>query len=325
VLKLGKLELDAPFFQAALSGYSDRPMRLLAMEHGSPLTFTGVILSKVIMSPAVLRHPNFRVTEQEHPIGAQILGEDPHIMTEAARALVGQGYDVMDLNFACPAPKVLRRERGGSMERNPELVLDIFRRVRDAVQCPLLMKLRIGYDDSAESREKFWQICEGACTGGIDALIVHGRTVVQKYRDKADWQTVAEVKRRYPNTTIIGSGDLFTAETVLERLKQTGLDGVTIARGAVGNPWLFREIRALLEGKDKPAPPTIKEQGEMIKRHFLMVLDHHRRRRGLAYFRKFSINYCRRHPNRKKVQMALMAGKTEEEVLAAIHEWYGLN
>jgi len=324
VLKLGSLELDMPFFQAALSGYTDRPMRLLALEHGAPLTFTGVMLAKTLLNPAVLKHPNFRVTDQEHPIGAQILGEDPQVMADAARNIMERGYDVLDLNFACPAPKVLRRERGGHLEKDPELVLEIFRRVRDAVKCPLLVKLRIGYDESAESREKFWQICEGVCRDGIDALIVHGRTVVQKYRDKADWQTVAEVKRRYPHKIVIGSGDLFAAETVVERLKETGVDGVTIARGAVGNPWIFSELRALLSGHAKPAAPTLKEQGEMVKRHFLMVLEHHRRRRGLAYFRKFSANYCRRHPQRKKAQMALMAGKTEEEVLAAIHEWYGV-
>jgi tRNA-dihydrouridine synthase len=122
-LKLGQLELDVPFFQASLSGYTDRPMRLLALEHGSPLTFAGVMLAKTLLNPVVLRHPNFRVTDEEHPIGAQILGEDPKVMAEAAKGLVGLGYDVMDLNFACPAPKVLRRERGGHLEKNPDVSL----------------------------------------------------------------------------------------------------------------------------------------------------------------------------------------------------------
>jgi tRNA-dihydrouridine synthase B len=324
-LRLGGLSLDVPFFQASLSGYSDRPMRLLAREHGAPLTFAGVMLSKVICHPKVLRHPNFTVIEAEHPVGAQILGRDPEVMAAAARGLVGIGYDLVDLNFACPAPKVLRRRRGGFMEQEPELVIETLKRVREAVAVPVLMKLRIGYDDSAESREKFWQIVEGAARAGVDALIIHGRTVLAKYRGKADWGIVAEVKKRFPAMTIIGSGDIFTAETVVQRLADTGIDGVTIARGAVGNPWIFAETRTLLEGRPRPPAPSLREQGELVLRHFLAVLAHYHRRKGIAYFRKFSIHYCRRHPQRKKAQMVLMAGTTEQDVVATIKEWYGLN
>jgi len=115
---------------------------------------------------------------------------------------------------------------------------------------------------------------------------------------------------------------LFTAEVVAQRLTGTGIDGVAIARGAVGNPWLFGEIRAVLEGRPKPAPPTLVEQGEVFRRHFLAVLDFYQRRKGVAYFRKFSVGYCKRHPLRKKAQLALMAGKTEAEVLAAVDEWF---
>ncbi len=324
MLKLGTLKLDMPFFQASLSGYSDRPMRLLALEHGAPLTFGGVILSKTLLHPRVLKHPNYVVNDNEHPVGAQILGEDPETMAKAAKGLIGIGYDLIDLNFACPAPKVLRRQRGGFMSNNPDLIIDIYRRVREAVTCPVLMKLRIGYDDGAESLENFWQIVERTITEGIDALIIHGRTVIQKYRGKANWEILAEVKQKFPQTTIVGSGDLFTPETVVHRLATTGVDGVTIARGAVGNPWIFTETRALLEGKPKPPPPSIEEQGETLYKHFQRVLDHYHRKKGIAYFRKFSMGYCKRHPLRRKVQMALMAGKNEAEVTAAIREWYGL-
>jgi tRNA-dihydrouridine synthase B len=324
MLKLGTLKLDMPFFQASLSGYSDRPMRQLAMEHGAPLTFGGVILSKCLLLPRVLRHPNYSMIDNEHPIGAQILGEDAETMAKAAKGLVGVGYDLIDLNFACPATKVLRRRRGGFIMNNPDLVIDIYRRVREAVTCPVLMKLRIGYDSSAESRECFWKIVEQLATDGIDALIIHGRTVMEKYRGKANWEILTEVKQKFPKTTLIGSGDLYTAETIINRLATTGVDGVTIARGAVGNPWIFAETRALLEGKPKPAPPSVEEQGEVLYKHFTRVLEHYHRRKGIAYFRKFSMGYTKRHPLRRKVQMALMAGRTEQEVTAAIHEWYGI-
>ncbi|MFA5865550.1 MAG: tRNA-dihydrouridine synthase [Phycisphaerae bacterium] len=322
MLQIGKINLDVPFFQASLSGYSDRPMRVLAKEHGAPLTFAGVMLSTIIRHPRVLKHPNFAVKDDEHPIGAQILGNDPETMVAAAKGLVGIGYDLIDLNFACPAPKVLRRQRGGFMLNNPDLVLEIYQLVREAVQCPVLMKLRIGYDDSKESLENFWEITERAAGEGIDALIIHGRVVKQKYRGKADWEILTEVKRRFPNTTIIGSGDIFTAESVVRRLAGSGIDAVTIARGAVGNPWIFTETKALLEGRPKPPPPSLREQGETVLRHFLMVLDQYKRRKGIAYFRKFSVGYCKRHPLRRKAQMALMAGKDEATVVEAIREWY---
>src|SRR5690606_24318850 len=154
---------------------------------------------------------------------------------------------------------------------NPELVRTIYRRVRESLTCPVLMKLRIGYDDSAESRENFWRIVESAAADGIDALIIHGRLVKQKYTGKADWEILAEVKRRFPAVTTLGSGDSFSPATVVQRLAASGVDGISIARGAVGNPWISAEAQALIEGRPKPAPPTVEEQGQAVLGHFRAV------------------------------------------------------
>ena len=214
MLRLGTLELPKPYFQASLSGYTDRAMRLLGKDFGAPLTFTGVMLDKMTLHPSVLKRPGFAAQEDEHPVGAQIMGSSAELMSRAAKNLEAAGYDLIDLNFACPAPKVLRRERGGYLLNQPELVLEIYRQVREAVRCPVLMKLRIGGDGSEAARENFRRIYEGACEEGIDALVIHGRTVDQKYKGHADWDMVAEVKRRYPRITVIEIGRASCRERV---------------------------------------------------------------------------------------------------------------
>ena len=197
-LTIGGITLPLPYFQAALSGYSDRAMRLLAREFGAPLTFPGVMLDTTTVNPTVVRKHLNVVAEQEHPIGAQIMGHSPEVMARAAQILEGLGYDLIDLNFACPAPKVLRRGRGGCLLNTPADVIGIYRAVRESVSCPIMMKLRFGYDEDAASQEHFWQVCELAVADGIDALVVHGRTVLQRYRGFPDWSVISELKQKFP-------------------------------------------------------------------------------------------------------------------------------
>ncbi len=325
MLKLGSINLDVPFFQASLSGYSDYAMRKLAYTFGCPLTFAGVMLAKSVIHPKVLRHPAFKPHNDEHPIGAQLLGRRPDIMAKAARELVNAGYDLIDLNFACPAPKVIRRQRGGFLLNEPQNVIEIYHAVRQAVKCPILMKLRTSFDGSNDSNENFWRICEEASNAGVDALIVHPRSVLSKFTGLADWKVLAELKRRFPKTTIIGSGDLFEPEIIAEQLKTSGIDGVVIARGAIGNPWIFRDLRAILRGEPKPPPPTVTEQGQIVRQHFEMILELYEPGKAVRYMRKFMVNYCKLHPQRKKAQKTLLAAKNKSDVFAAIEQWYNVN
>lgn len=322
MLKIGNIELDVPFYQAPLSGYTEWPMRKLAKQFGAPLVFTGVLLDKIALHPKAVRKLKFQPGEDEHPVGAQILGNDPESMAAAAAGFENIGFDIIDLNFACPAPKVLRRKRGGFQLNNPDLVLETIKRVKDAVKCPVSIKLRIGYDKNAESTEKFWEICERTHSEGIDAITIHGRTVLVKYRGKADWEIVSQVKKRYPDTIIFGSGDLMTPESIVDRLCTTGLDGVAIARGAIGNPWIFTETRALLENKPKPAPPTLEEQREIMLHHLDMICQVKPERKAIPFFRKFTSGYCKRHPQRKNVLLEILQAKTNDQLKATINKWY---
>lgn len=321
-LKLGSLTLDVPFFQASLSGYSDYTMRSFARRFGCPFALTDVMLAKSMAEPRVLRKACFRPGFDEHPVGAQILGKTPTTMAKAARDLVAVGYDVIDLNFACPAPKVLRRGRGGALLAEPAAAIDIIKTVRDAVTCPLLAKLRIGTDRKPESQDRFWEIVTRAIEEGVDALVIHGRTVSQRYRDKADWDAVAGVKARFPSATIIGSGDVFDPPATVELMRRTGLDGFVVARGAIGNPWIFRDLRCVWENRRVPPPPDLAEQREIMLEHFHRVLNGYPEKRAIGYFRKFVVRYARLHPNRKQVTITLMKAETRAAVEAGIDALY---
>ena len=320
MLKLGNIQLPLPFFQAPLSGYSDRAMRAISRRHGAPLTFSGVILAQTAMHPQVLRRPAFAPADDEHPVGAQLLGNDPAMMARAAGQLQDIGYDLVDLNFACPAPKVLRRHRGGFLLTQPTTVLDIVRRVRDTVTCPLLIKLRTAYDHDY-GYDNLWWICSHAIDAGVDAIVLHGRTVMQRFRDHADWHIVAQAKAHFPQTTIIGSGDIFEPADITARLTLAGPDGVIVARGAVGNPWIFARAAALIQGENIPAP-TIAQQGRVILDHYNMVLDLYPPAKATPYFNKFSVRYCRLHPQRRAVQQDLLTATTPDAFRRAVKHWY---
>jgi nifR3 family TIM-barrel protein len=323
-VQIGNIKLNTPILQASLSGYSDRAMRTLARRFGCELTFSGVLLDTSACYKPLLKKDFHRIRDNEHPIGGQLLGTDAKIMAQAAGNLCSAGYDVIDLNFACPAPKVLRRGRGGAMLDKPRQILEIFRAVRGAVNCPVMMKLRIGVDDSEAAREDFLQICADAIAEGVDALIVHGRTASQYFRGKADWNVITELKKQYPQTVIIGSGDLFEAHEIVGRIKTSGIDGAAIARGAIGKPWIFRQIKEVLEGKEKIYEPDIEEQGRIILEHFGLLKELYEARKCVWYFRKFLSHYGRSHEQSGKVRRELVTAKDEAALRDTIKKWYGV-
>jgi tRNA-dihydrouridine synthase B len=321
-LKLGSLTLDVPFFQASLSGYSDYNMRMFARRFGCPFTMADMMLAKSAANPRVLRKAIFRPGPDEHPIGAQILGRKPVTMAKAARDLVAVGYDVIDLNFACPAPKVLRRGDGGALLKDPDTVIDILKAVRDAVSVPVLMKLRVGVNHKSESLHDFWRIVDRSVELGVDALVIHGRTVCDRYRGKADWEVPAAVKSRLPRVTVVGSGDIFDPVSTVDLMKRTGLDGFIVARGAIGNPWIFRDLRCIWENRPLPAPPDLHEQSLVILEHFERIRKEHPEKKAIGIFRKYIVGYVTLHPERKQAMKSFMKAGTCADVENVIDTWY---
>jgi tRNA-dihydrouridine synthase B len=328
-LRIGPLALDFPVVQAALSGYSDLPMRLLARRHGAPYTLCEVMLDKFIIAlkPRRKNRHYLQVHDEEHPTGGQLMGADPTDFGPAALRLVENGFDVVDINFGCPVKKVLGRCRGGFHLSQPAIALEIVRRVRDAVppHVPVTVKMRRGVDDSAESREKFFEIFDGVFALGAAAVTVHGRTVLQRYNGPSRWEFLRELKQHAGSHTVLGSGDLFDAQACLDMIRYTGVDGVTVARGAIGNPWIFQQARALAAGKPLPAPPTLHEQRDVITEHYRLAEETYGVHRCLPDMRKFAIKYSQLHPNHLEVRADFCAVKepgTWRDVLA---KWYAVD
>jgi len=322
---IGNVAIDFPVVQAALSGYSDWPMRVIARRLGAPYTLGEVLLDRFIVqvSTGSKARRYIRTTNEEHPVGAQLMGADPEDFPPAAIKLAEAGFDVIDLNFGCPVKKVLGRCRGGFLLSTPDAALEIVGRVRGVLppHIPLTVKMRRGLDDSQESCDNFYGIFDGAFRLGAAAITVHGRTVRQRYDGPSDWNFLREVKRHAGTRIVLGSGDLFTAEDCLNMLVQTDVDGVTAARGAIGNPWIFRQARALAAGRGAEHP-SLAEQREVMLEHYRLAEATYGYNRTCAHMRKFGILGSRMHPQAKAVRKDFVAVKTRDQWHAVVEKWY---
>ncbi|HVT30625.1 MAG TPA: tRNA-dihydrouridine synthase [Lacipirellulaceae bacterium] len=325
-LRIGPLRLDFPAVQAALSGYSDMAMRVIARRLGAPYTLCEVMLDQFLVQvkPRRKNRHFLYVAEEEHPTGGQLMGADPLDFAPAALRLVESGFDVIDINFGCPVKKVLGRCRGGYHLSQPRVALEIVRRVRDSVPAsiPVTVKMRRGVDDSAESRENFYEIFEGAFELGVAAITVHGRTVQQRYDGPSRWDFLRELKHIAEARVVLGSGDLFSPQACLDMMRYTGVDGVTVARGAIGNPWIFSQVRALAAGKRLPDPPTLHEQRDVICEHYRLAEELYGPERCLPDMRKFAIKYSRLHPNHIEVRDDFCAVRQPGAWRDVLAKWY---
>lgn len=324
-LNLDQVQLGFPVVQAALSGYSDWPMRVIARRLGASYTLCEVMLDQFLVSIKQRQKTRhfLHVSEEEHPVGGQLMGAEPEQFAAGAQRLVEAGFDVIDINFGCPVKKVLGRCRGGFHLGQPEVALEIIRRTRDVVpaEIPVTVKMRRGIDDSQQSRDQFFQILDGAFRAGVAGITVHGRSVEQRYRGPSDWSFLRQVKEHAGAHTILGSGDLFTAEDCLNMIAQTGVDGVTVARGAIGNPWIFQQARALAQGDPLPPPPRLPEQAEVLREHFRLSEQLYGQRAPIL-MRKFGIKYSALHPDHERVRADLVLVRSRQQWEAVLDRWY---
>jgi nifR3 family TIM-barrel protein len=325
-LQFGDIHLDFPVVQAALSGYSDAPMRIIARRLGAPYTLCEVMLDFFIMQVRLRKKTSHLLyaAEEEHPVGGQLMGAEPEQFGPAARRLVERGFDCVDINFGCPVKKVLGRCRGGFHLSQPNVALEIVSRVRDAVPppIPVTVKMRRGIDDTAESREKFFEIFDGAFERGAAAITVHGRTVLQRYDGPSRWDFLRELKAHAGNRIVLGSGDLFDAQACIDMIRLTGVDGVTVARGAIGNPWIFSQARALAAGGPLPAPPTLHEQRDVIAEHYRLAEELYGTAACVPTMRKFGIKYSRFHPQHELVRADFAAVRQPGAWRNVLAKWY---
>ena len=325
-LTIGNVPIGFPIVQAALSGYSDWPMRVIAKRLGAPYTICEVMLDEFLVNLKERKRTShfLHISDEESPVGGQLMGAQPENFALGATKLVAAGFDIIDINFGCPVKKVLGRARGGFHLGQPEIALEIIRRTRDAVpdEIPVTVKMRRGIDDTNESRDNFFEILDGAYELGVAAITVHGRTVKQRYIGPSRWEFLKEVKQHIGQRILLGSGDLFTPRDCLDMIEQTGVDGVTVARGAIGNPWIFRQTAAVAAGKPLPEPPSLFEQREVILEHYVLGEELYGADRVGRLMRKFGIKYSILHPQYKEVRAAFVKVKNREQWEEVLKEFY---
>jgi tRNA-dihydrouridine synthase B len=360
---IGHIQLATPFCQAGLAGYSDRAMRVVARRRGCPYAVTESLLDVILLSGGQGLRKSIDINDEDHPVAGQIIGSDPDAMARAAQILASAGYDVIDLNFACPVKKIKAKSRGGHMLLDADRAIAVLNAARDRLppHVPMTLSLRRGFDDTAESEDRFYQIVESAWAAGYAAVRVHARTVEQKYLGQARWSFLREVKQRYPEKTILGSGDLFTAEDAVRMLRETGVDMAWIARGAIGNPWIFQHAAVLLAaggdvgdvwsgdvgsgdvaiGDSTPhaprphaprirsphtppglTPPTIHEQREALAEHFGIAMQIHGEQLAGRRMRKMGIKYSRFHPQAEQVKRDFIEVRSLRDWNATLDKWY---
>lgn len=332
---------DAPFFQAGLAGYSDGAMRLIARAHGAPFCVTEALLDRKLVhggrgkrqeDPDLLAREarglgdvdeNAVARLDDHPVAGQVMGTEPEWMALGARALADMGYDVIDVNLACPVKKIRRRRRGGHFLAAPDDAIDVLRAVREAVPAhvPCSVKLRRAFDDTPEMTHAFERIFDAAYDLGYAVATVHARTVAQKYVGPSRWPFLTALVQRYPDRLIFGSGDVWTVWDIFAMLAQTGVQAVSVARGCIGNPWIFTQARALMRG-EAPASPPPAEQRAVLLAHHRLAMQLYGERSATRQMRKFGIQFSRHHPDPRTVHRAFARVETAADWQAVLATHY---
>lgn len=262
-LRIGSLKLDNPFLLAPLAGITDAPMRRLCHRQGAALTYTEMVSCKGMWYGDRNTGKLLYTYRDEQPVGYQIFGHEPEVMAYAAREISSMPGKLIDINFGCPVPKIVKNGEGSALLKNPDLIYDIVAAVVKNTDKPVTAKIRTGWDkDSINVVE----VAHAISAAGASAIAVHARTREQYYSGKADWSMIASVKRAV-DIPVIGNGDVTDGKAAISMMDETGCDLVMIGRGALGNPWIFREALAAWRGEEIPPQPSKDEKKAMMISH----------------------------------------------------------
>ena len=315
-LQIGNVTLENNLILAPMAGVSDLPFRLLCREQGAGLVCMEMVSAKAILYKNRNTEELLTIDPKEHLVSLQLFGSDPDIISEIAKQIEERPFDILDLNMGCTVPKVVNNGDGSALMKNPRLAGEIIEKTARAIKKPLTVKIRKGFDDAHVNAVELAHIAQES---GAAAVAVHGRTREQYYAGHADWDIIRQVKEAV-SIPVIGNGDIRTPEDVAAMAEQTGCDGYMIARGAEGNPWIFRQILHYFDTGEHLARPDFSEVTEMLLRHAKMQIDCKGDYTGIREIRKHAAWYTAGYRNSSKLRGRINEVENYEQLEALFRE-----
>lgn len=309
-LQIGNVTLENNLILAPMAGVTDLPFRLLCKEQGAGLLCMEMVSAKAILYKNKNTEELLSIDARENPVSLQLFGSDPVIMGEIAKQIEERPFDILDINMGCPVPKVVNNGDGSALMKNPVLAGKIIESTAKAIKKPITVKIRKGFDDNHVNAVEMARIAQES---GAAAVAVHGRTREQYYSGKADWDIIRQVKDAV-SIPVIGNGDILTAMDVIRMGEQTGCDGFMIARGAEGNPWIFKQILHYFETGEELVKPDFSEVREMILRHARMQIEFKGEYTAIREMRKHAAWYTAGYKNSSKLRAKVCEVETYEDL-----------
>lgn len=313
-LTIGSHQIWPPLVLAPMSGVTNRTMRGLYKPFGLGLTVTEFVSSNALKFGSKRTMEMIDQHGLEKPVSTQLWGDDPATMAQAARLVRECGADIVDINFGCPAPKVTKTNGGSACLRDPERCEAIMRAVVHAVDCPVTMKMRLGWN---ENELVYVEVAKRAQAVGIAAVTLHARTARQFYKGSADWAHIAELKRAL-DIPVIGNGDLDDARVAMQRMRDSGVDAIMLGRATLGNPWLISQIRDLMEGREMQESPSEADRLRFAIVHYRTMVEELGEARAVPQMRKHVALYLKGIPGSAQLRAQIMTIDPADEVIAIL-------